>query len=180
MATTYDKANSDVTQLVKAVAAEFHAELVRYEVSIDVLMANNPDGDAVTHGGYPAQAKIRIVSLKDRAKGCKDAELIIDESNWRDLTDEQRRALIDHELQHLEVKFKDGGVALDDLGRPKLSMRKHDWQMGWFDVIARRHGEASPEVRQASELMGRQGQLYFGFAADDGAMGIDSVLKAAG
>jgi hypothetical protein len=51
----------------------------------------------------------------------------------------------------------------DAVGRPKLLMRKHDHQFGWFDEVAQRHGEASPEVRQARVLMESSGQLYFDF-----------------
>jgi hypothetical protein len=53
--------------------------------------------------------------------------------------------------------------AFDALDRPKLAMRKHDHQFGWFDEVAQRHGEASPEVRQARVLMEKSGQLYFDF-----------------
>ena len=175
MPTTYSKAAADVLSIVKSTTSKFHGEVEKAGVTIDVLMAYNPDGHAVTHGGYPAQAKVKIVSLKDRAKGCKDAEIIIDDRNWDKLSDAERKALIDHELEHLEVQYEEGEVKIDDLGRPKLKIKKHDWQMGWFDVIARRHGESSPEVRQASELMAKNGQLYFGFAADDGGFAAKAV-----
>jgi len=49
-------------------------------------------------------------------------------------------------------------------------MRKHDHQFGWFDAVAQRHGEASPEVRQARVLMESSGQLYFDFEPRQGAM----------
>lgn len=50
---------------------------------------------------------------------------------WQRLTDEQRRALIDHELCHLQVD-EDGD------GRPVLSMRGHDLEE--FAAIVERHG----------------------------------------
>lgn len=53
----------------------------------------------------------------------------------------------------------------DDLGRPVLKIRLHDQQHGWFDEIARRHGDASIEVQQAKAFADSSGQTYFGWAA---------------
>ena len=163
MSTIYQKAPTETVKLVDSVRRQHHPELERAEVTIDVLVADNPDADPVTVGGYPCQAKVKIVSLKDRAKGCRDAEIIIDNTRWQGMNEQQQRALIDHELHHLEVQFDGKLVLEDDLGRPKLKMRKHDWQIGWFDIIAKRNGDASPEVRQARKLWEKQSQLYFPF-----------------
>jgi hypothetical protein len=61
------------------------------------------------------------------------------------------------------------------LDRPKLTLRRHDFQAGWFHEIAQRHGEASPEVRSAKQLMAGTGQLYFDF----GPRGTTTVLTGA-
>lgn len=50
---------------------------------------------------------------------------------WQRLTDDQRKALVDHELMHLIVEF-------DQDGEPKLAMRGHDLEE--FAAIVRRHG----------------------------------------
>lgn len=34
--------------------------------------------------------------------------------------------------------------------------------LGWFDEVARRHGDASSEVQQAQKFIDETGQLYFG------------------
>src|SRR5690606_5222802 len=116
--------------------------------------------------GYPAAAMVKINSYRDRVEGKADATIFIDADEWEGLDDPRREALIDHELQHLEVKRDpDTGAPLsDDAGRPKLKIRKHDHQYGWFDVIAERHGDASYEVRQAKAFADRHGQTYFGWA----------------
>jgi hypothetical protein len=67
--------------------------------------------------------------------------------------------LIDHELTHLAKK----GTIFDPLDRPKLSMRLHDHQFGWFDQIAKRHGRASIEVKQVRAFFESSGQMYFDF-----------------
>lgn len=50
---------------------------------------------------------------------------------------------------------------LDDAGRPKLRLRHHDRSFGWFDEVAKRHGDESHEVRQAKQFADEAGQLYF-------------------
>jgi hypothetical protein len=54
-------------------------------------------------------------------------------------------------------------VVRDDLDRPKLRVRKHDHQFGWFDSIARRHGPASFEVQQYRKFNESHRQLWLEF-----------------
>lgn len=61
--------------------------------------------------------------------------------------------------------LKDRAEGKPDLGRPVLKIRLHDQQHGWFDEIARRHGDASIEVQQAKAFADSSGQTYFGWAA---------------
>lgn len=119
------------------------------------------------HQGYPAGAVVRITPLKDRALGIADATIVIDRAGWLALSQRQRDALVDHELTHLarKVDKETGEMVCDALDRPMLKMRKHDYQLGFFDEVAARHGEASPEVRHARRLMEHSGQLYFDFEA---------------
>jgi hypothetical protein len=85
--------------------------------------------------------------------------------HWQKLGPAHMNALIDHELEHLTtvLDVDTGKPKFDGQNRPKLQMRQHDHQLGWFDAIARRHGEASPEICQARELLEQTKQLYFDF-----------------
>jgi len=167
MGTTYELAGPEVMAIIAKMIDRYHMELAAQHVAIDVLMATNKDGDAIRVGGYPANASIKIIGLKDRAKGHGDAEMLIDSQWWEDATQMARDALIDHELYHLEVKTdKQNHPVTDDLGRPSLLMRKHDYQFGWFNAIASRHGEHSTEVYQATNLFDESGQTYFRFAME--------------
>lgn len=49
----------------------------------------------------------------------------------------------------------------DDLGRPKLKMRKHDVEIGWFKIIAERHGAHSIERQQAKIIFDTMGQSFW-------------------
>jgi hypothetical protein len=167
MSKTYDLAPPHVHATVRAMMEQFHGELAAYEVKVDLLYAStdDPEKPAVTLGGYPCYATVRITTAKERAKGHGDAEILIARDKYEEMSDEVRNALIDHELEHLQLKkMKGGDVKRDDHGRPVLKMKKHDHQFGWFNDVARRHGDYSIEMQQAKRLMNADGQLYFGFA----------------
>lgn len=166
MPTTYEKCPPDVVALADRVMRRYHPDLVKSETRIAYLFARNPDGEAVKVGGYPCAAKVKIIPLIQRADGRADAEVVIDEDLWNESPEPRQEALIDHELHHLIVQWETEKVwKTDDLGRPKLRMRKHDHQFGWFDVIAERHGDSSYEVKQAKAFADKHGQVYFGWAA---------------
>jgi hypothetical protein len=170
---TFSKA-PDVAATIEKMLDAHHEDLAG--VTVEGLFAFDHESSepVLKHAGYPAGAVVRITPLKDRALGISDATIVVDRAGWLALSVRQRNALIDHELTHLARKMledDDGGEtpAFDVLGRPKLLMRKHDHQFGWFDEVAQRHGEASPEVRQARVLMESSGQLYFDFERREAA-----------
>lgn len=167
---TYSAASDDVAASISRMHSQFHPELDN--VTVGALFAFNEDtGEPVLkHQGYACAAVVSITSTKQRALGVSDAVIVVDRAHWLTLTAAQRDALIDHELEHLDrVISKDtedspAAPQFDSIGRPKLQMRRHDYQFGWFDDIARRHGEASPEIIQAKQLVAQTQQLYFDFA----------------
>lgn len=166
---TYDQAPDEVRDRVIALIKRFHPDLAKVQLRIDLLMAStdSEDADAVTCGGYPAYAVVKILGPKERAMERGDAEIVIDRDEYEAMDGAKRDALLDHELYHLEIKRnKNGQPKMDDHQRPCLKMRKHDFQVGWFHEIARRHGVASIEVTQATALREEQGQVYFDFDVD--------------
>jgi hypothetical protein len=174
---TYSQA-PDASSCIDKILAAHHEDLEGVSVTALFVFDTETSLPVLTHQGYAAGAVVRITPVKDRAMGMADATIVIDRAGWLALSQRQRDALIDHELTHLTRKLdKDSGDPLTDvLDRPKLVMRKHDHQFGWFDEVAQRHGQASPEVCQARRLMESSGQLYFDFEptaqppADDGDM----------
>lgn len=157
MPTTYDRAPEHVTNRVLELMQQYHSELYEFEVTVDVLCAfADPETmeSPVKVAGYPCLAKVRSVSYKDRVKGCADAEIIIDGDELKIWTERELDAILDHELTHLEItRDNEGAVKRDDLGRPKLKLRKHDVHFGWFDSIAKRYGDDAQEVKQAKSLV---------------------------
>lgn len=178
--------------LISDTISKHYPDLEKHEVTVGVLLAFS-DGEtpAVKLHGYACAATIKITPYVQRVQGIEDAVITLDGALWAGMTDERKAALIDHELMHLEVQFDDEGLAKsDDLGRPKLKMRLHDVQAGWFVEIARRHGEASFEVEQARQIADDHGQLLFGWAEPKSIKlnpkktklpkGVDSVTLSSG
>lgn len=159
--TTYSIPKDRITRACADVMRRYHGELDDMETRIDILLAHartddhgDPVGPAIKANGHRCAAKVRIMPLKDRVAGRGDAEILLDGDRCDTWSDEQLKAILDHELTHLELRVNDEGeVKRDDIGRPVLQMRDHDHQFGWFDSVARRHGEASVEVQQASQLL---------------------------
>ena len=161
--TTYDTAPQEVLDLIKSTMEQYHDELHNAGVTVDAMFAYDANGEhPVKHGGYPALAYIKITSLKNRIKGMADAEITIDGDAYNAMNELQRIALIDHELHHLIIaRDKEDHIKFDDAERPKLKIRKHDYQMGWFRDIALRHKENSPEVYQAQMLWQADATTFF-------------------
>lgn len=159
---TYQMAGANWRTELQSVMEKYHGPLHENGVKVDILLAKGPTdedgeniGPAVKHHGRTCYAKVRIIGLKDRAAGRGDAEIILDGDHCDTWSQEQAEAILDHELTHLELQtFEDGALKRDDLDRPKLRIRPHDREFGWFDSVARRHGQHAVEVQQAQEMLG--------------------------
>jgi hypothetical protein len=162
MPTTYATADDDVTEFLADVMRRYHPPLFDAAVRVGVLMAASDTGDAVTHGGYPALATIKVISLRDRVHKQIDAELVIDRRKWDELPRASQEAVLDHELSHIALKEFGYAPVLDadgkptgetdirferdDLDRPKLVTVKGDWNTGdGFAAVIRRHGRSAVE-----------------------------------
>ena len=112
-------------------------------------------------------AIVKINSLKDRVEGKADATILLDGYQWdHEMSEDQRKAVLDHEVMHLMLERDgEGQIVADDIGRPKLKMRLHDFHFGGFHAIAERHGPHSVEhaaVKSLGEVGWVQGVLQWG------------------
>lgn len=163
MPTIFGLPDPEDTDLLTRARDAWHPDLRVNGVRVQMIFAETEDGSpAVKHHGYPALATVRVVPLKDRITKGYDAEMLVDRAFWNLAGERGRLALIDHELSHIEVKKREEKppkgtrrkpgepvplvVCLDDLGRPKLKLKKGDWNPGdgFGDVVAR-HGDAASE-----------------------------------
>lgn len=152
---TFRRADKEAVTMMRELVIENYKPLEEAKVSISVMFAHakkNEEGEskgpALKCNGWPAMAMAEVISQKCRADGLCDARIIIDGDQWEDWPDPQRKAIIDHELNHFEVvKDKEGNIVLDDSCRPRIKIRAHDWQFGGFNIIADRHGDESEEEK---------------------------------
>jgi hypothetical protein len=170
MTTTYTPASPDITDRIAEVLMDYHGDLAEHGVTIGILMATSDDDKpAVTKDGYPCAALIEKTSYKNRCLGIADAVITIDSASWKDFTEAEKVAVLDHELMHLELVYdKDGVLKTDDANRPKLKMRLHDFQIGGFAVIAERHGAASIESQEFRSVYHHYYQQLFKWSDDQG------------
>lgn len=169
MPSSYQRADKALHEQALALMAEHHKDLDLAKVSVDIIFAYAGEngageklGPALKHGGYEAIGIAKIVPLLQRVMGRSDTQILLDGDRWPDLDPEQQAAVLDHELQHIAVsKDVEGGLITDTHGRPKLKLRLHDYQFGFFTEIAKRHKGASIEVIQAAQLYAQNGQYYF-------------------
>ena len=180
MSKIYSPASEEVHALALNLVRNYHAHLLHpVRVKIDIIMVNagtnengDPQGHALSLGGYRCLGIAKILGPKDRAMGRSDCEIQLDGDDWPDMSEEAQAALLDHELTHFSLKRDPyGNPMIDDMRRPMLKMRKHDYDFGWFTSIAKRHGKASIEVQQCLRIVDRDGQSYlpgFGIGGDLG------------
>lgn len=158
----YEKADSFVNELAVEVIGKWHKPLEDAGVRIDYLFAfadEKEDGEpaepALTKDGHRVLGIARKLGPKDRAMGRGDCEILLDGDWWMAALREEQVALLDHELMHFEAT-----ADLDKQGRPKVKIRPHDVQIGWFNAVAARH-QKSQERIQARGLMDELGQFYW-------------------
>jgi hypothetical protein len=125
---TFERCGENVTDLAKGLMRKYetHKPIIDAKVRIDFLFAygdrdgaGNLTSNALTLHGVKASGIAKKTSLKDRAKGLGDAEILLDGDWWAEHSQPERLALLDHELHHISVMGLNGVFDTDDLGRPK-------------------------------------------------------------
>src|SRR4051812_12378997 len=111
---TYEKCANALHERVNDILEKLHLKRLGIE-DVDVgclwhIADKNEAGDVtgppLKLNGYTCQAVIRIESLRHRVQGLPDATITIDQQNWQVLSSDEQDALLDHELEHLDVKRK--------------------------------------------------------------------------
>lgn len=152
---TFRQADPDAVAILEDLMETVHKRLDTHGVTVGCLFAHAKidektgmrKGPALKLHGYPALAIVKINSYRDRVEGKPDATVCVDGDDWGSWPVEKQRALLDHELTHLELVFDDeGGVKLDDACRPRLVMRPHDIVIGGFEEVIDRHQQHSCEA----------------------------------
>ena len=153
---TYRPGNPESMQIINRLIKNKFSDLREANVEVGCLFAyasENSTAPPLSMNGWPAVAKVRVCSQKDRVAGMPDAQIMVDGEQWKNLRDRQKEALMAHELEHLEVQRGEGGtIKEDDCGRPKLKLKLHDFQIGVFKKNIEEYGEDSLDHAQLSPV----------------------------
>lgn len=160
----FKRCPSSVEHLAIQLFNKYDENAALSNIKIDYLFAYGDRDDvtlaltshAIVKNGRVVQGQCRKTSLKERALGHGDAEVMLDGDWWETANPDQQAALLDHELHHIVVTEK-----TDDCERPIIKLRDHDFEVGWFRVIAERHGRNSGECAQAAKVMVEHGQAFW-------------------
>jgi len=171
---TYRRADAETLATIEELIDEYHGVLKDCAVRVGALFAfaprdeetGEPKNPAIKKYGLPAVATVRIVSQRDRVSGLADAMVVLDGDAWRGWSDAHQRAVIDRQLQHIEVQIDDdGNVKTDDCNRPKLRIVPPDYLISGFRLIAERYGDDSLERQEARMALKVYGESVFGLMA---------------
>lgn len=145
---SFTTAPAAVADLIREAMRKYHPNLIAAEVSISALLASSPDGEPLKERGVSVPAIIRINNYRDRVKGMTDATVEIDAIAWEEKSEEERVALLDRELEWLELvrDKKTKTVKTDNAGRPKLKRRRPDFAVSGRWGPIERHRRAALEV----------------------------------
>lgn len=160
-----------VEKLIRLVMEEYHGDLLGEKARVRAVMvegARNKYGEltapALTAFGVAAAAKIRVANPRERVLCECDVILQIDADGWSDLTEAQKRSLLDHELTHIQVKRdKNGLTKRRDDGSAVFESIPDDYCINGFFAVMQRHKSDSMEALGLRRLAERGGQLIFGF-----------------
>jgi putative metallopeptidase len=122
--------------MLRELISAFRRDLVDARIALAWCTSWKPDAD-----GRVTIGKCRKASDLDRELMEYDFIILLSRTFWLDLevTDQQRRALLDHELMHAAVKCTESGDPEEDAkGRIVYRVRKHDIEE--FADTVRRHG----------------------------------------
>jgi hypothetical protein len=122
--------------MLRDLIRSYRHDLVDARIALAWCTSWKPDAD-----GRVTIGKCRKASDLDRELMEFDFIILLSKSFWLDLevTDEQRRALLDHELMHAAVKVAENGEPEEDAkGRIVYRIRKHDIEE--FADTVKRHG----------------------------------------
>jgi hypothetical protein len=126
-----------VYRLLRELVKVHHEHLADARIALGWCTSWRPDVD-----GRVTLGKCKKASDLDRELASFDFIILLKKSFWQDLgvNNDQRRALLDHELCHAGVAYdqRTGEPVYDERGRKVYRLAKHDLEE--FSAIAARYG----------------------------------------
>lgn len=143
--------------LLHELISKHHEHLRDARIALAWAKSWKPDVD-----GRLILGKCKKASDLDRELAAFDFIILLNRGFWRDpdVTDAQRRALLDHELCHAAVAYDQRGEPIiDERGRQVFRLRKHDIEE--FAAIVERHGTYKRDLETFAAALRRRGAKDF-------------------
>ena len=148
------EAGKAVYALLADLVEQHHHDLRDARIAVAWNTAWKPDVD-----GRVTLGKMKKASDLDRELAAFDFVVLLRKIFWEDarVSDDQRRALLDHELCHGALKLDDNGEPVEDeRGRKVYRIRKHDVEE--FEIIVERYGLWTRDLEAMARSFQRQAQ----------------------
>jgi hypothetical protein len=175
-----DASESDIALLNQTIE-KFHQDLHAFKVTVKLIKVGSnldkngdPKGPALKLHGSPCAAQIRAHNSIQQYLTGYHYTIKVDMDLWDELSDEQKIAVLDHELTHAVIKRDSKGeVKRDDRNNLIVGCRPDDYTInGFFDVM-QRHGQDAIEFTTLQKINAQVKDLY-----KDGKQ-LDASAKAA-
>lgn len=142
----YSPASADVRKLIIETVRQHHPDMARVHIQAVWLDSNATQLDTIV---------VKVFSAIARASGAADLALVVDRASWDAIPEPDRAALVDHSLAGITVAMRDGSIATDAAGRPRLKRKRPAITINTYDEILSRYGDKAPGVLQALAIRSR-------------------------
>jgi hypothetical protein len=148
---------AEMYAILDALIDDHHEEINTAKVALAWNLSWQPDVD-----GRVTLGKCRKSSDLDREFSAFDFVILLNADFWQNaaVNDDQRRALLDHELCHAQpaLDARTGDQIVDTRGRRVWRIRKHDVEE--FSEIVHRHGTWKRDLEKFAQALqrGKQAQ----------------------
>jgi hypothetical protein len=153
---------------------DHHKHFAAEGVTLQILQARAYEGappmlvPAIFEAKVPIASTVSVTSTINRILGTADAYITLDAFAWSRMSDQNKRACLDHQLCALDIVLgSEGEVQTDCAGRPKLTIRPPDFRVSGFKDVVARHGNDSIERIQVEHMARVLGQMSFQFMMID-------------
>jgi hypothetical protein len=128
---------TEVEEIAKEIM-ELHYPNLR-DAGLDIAYMWRTEAMALGEGRVAAGQCVHVADREFAIHG-HDFLIIMARDVWNDASEEFRRAVVDHELSHVGIRYdEDGGIEYDeDTNRAKTFCRRHEVEE--FSEVLERHG----------------------------------------
>lgn len=153
-----DPVGTLIHDMIATIVVEHHPDLAEATIAVAWHLSRKPDKD-----GRMQLGSTKLVGNLERELMEHDFIVVLVKEFWDDpnVTDDQRRALLDHQLSRVARVIDEGGEPIEDeRERKRYRLVKPDLQE--FSAVVKRHGMYRKEIEKFYQSLqsSKQGKLF--------------------